>query len=79
MIGERTAESMKITIGTAYKRDDNTTMEVRGRDLITGLPKNLTVHSEEIAEALMRLLQLCRMYSFCFRKTPRIVNIMERE
>ncbi|NLM35077.1 MAG: rod shape-determining protein [Clostridiales bacterium] len=52
MIGERTAESMKITIGTAYKRDDNTTMEVRGRDLITGLPKNLTVHSEEIAEAL---------------------------
>lgn len=52
MIGERTAENMKITIGTAYKRDDNTAMEVRGRDLITGLPKNLKVYSEEIAEAL---------------------------
>ncbi|NLZ48806.1 MAG: rod shape-determining protein [Clostridiales bacterium] len=52
MIGERTAENMKITIGTAYKRENNATMEVRGRDLITGLPKNLTVYSEEIAEAL---------------------------
>ncbi|MDP4089921.1 MAG: rod shape-determining protein [Bacillota bacterium] len=52
MIGERTAEDMKINIGTAYKRDKDTTMEIRGRDLITGLPKNLTVTSEEMREAL---------------------------
>ncbi|NLP27773.1 MAG: rod shape-determining protein [Clostridia bacterium] len=52
MIGERTAENMKITIGTAFKRDSDATMDVRGRDLITGLPKNLTVTSVEIAEAL---------------------------
>ena len=52
MIGERTAENMKITIGTAFKRDSDATMDVRGRDLITGLPKNLTITSVEIAEAL---------------------------
>ncbi|WP_139905673.1 rod shape-determining protein [Clostridium thermarum] len=52
MIGERTAEDIKINIGTAYKRDKDTSMEIRGRDLITGLPTNLTVTSEEIREAL---------------------------
>lgn len=52
MIGERTAEDMKINIGTAYRRDKDTTMEIRGRDLITGLPKNLVVTSEEMREAL---------------------------
>jgi rod shape-determining protein MreB len=52
MIGERTAEDIKIGIGTAHKRDSDKTMEIRGRDLITGLPKNLTATSEEIREAL---------------------------
>lgn len=52
MIGERTAEALKINIGTAYKREEDLTMDVRGRDLITGLPKNVTVTSEEIREAL---------------------------
>lgn len=52
MIGERTAEELKINIGTAYSRDENKTMEIRGRDLITGLPKNITVSSEEMREAL---------------------------
>jgi len=52
MIGERTAENLKINIGCAYKQDEETTMEIRGRDLITGLPKNLQVTSEEIREAL---------------------------
>ncbi|WP_163195694.1 rod shape-determining protein [Clostridium thermarum] len=52
MIGERTAEDIKINIGTAYKRDKDTSMEIRGRDLITGLPTNLSVTSEEIREAL---------------------------
>ena len=41
MIGERTAEDLKINIGSAYKKEIEDSMEIRGRDLITGLPKNL--------------------------------------
>jgi len=52
MIGERTAEDLKINVGCAYKRDEDISMEIRGRDLITGLPKNIIVTSEEIREAL---------------------------
>lgn len=52
MIGERTAEDLKINIGSAYKKESEVTMEIRGRDLITGLPKNITVSSEEMREAL---------------------------
>lgn len=52
LIGERTAEELKINIGCAYKRDEEITMEVRGRNLITGLPATITVHSEEMLEAL---------------------------
>lgn len=52
MIGERTAEDLKVNIGSAYKREEEVTMEIRGRDLITGLPKNITVSSEEMREAL---------------------------
>ncbi|MGL4730211.1 MAG: rod shape-determining protein [Clostridium sp.] len=52
MIGERTAEDLKINIGSAYKKDEEIDMEIRGRDLITGLPKNITVNSTEMREAL---------------------------
>lgn len=52
MIGERTAENLKLTIGTAFKRDEEVTMDIRGRDLISGLPKNLIVSGEEMREAL---------------------------
>jgi len=52
MIGERTAEEIKITIGSAYPLEKEMTMEVKGRDLVAGLPKTLTVTSEEIREAL---------------------------
>jgi rod shape-determining protein MreB len=52
MIGERTAEDLKINIGSAYKKDTEESMEIRGRDLITGLPKNIVVTSEEMREAL---------------------------
>ena len=52
LIGERTAEEIKINIGTAYKRPENITMDVRGRNLVTGLPKTVTVTSEETEEAL---------------------------
>lgn len=52
MIGERTAEDLKINIGSAFKMDEEKVTEIRGRDLITGLPKNVEVSSEEMREAL---------------------------
>jgi len=52
MIGERTAEELKINIGAVYPRVQEVTMEVRGRNLISGLPKTITVSSSEIMEAL---------------------------
>ena len=52
LIGERTAEDMKINIGCAYKKPELATMEVRGRNLVTGLPKTMTVTSDEMLEAL---------------------------
>ena len=53
LIGERTAEQIKIQIGSAYKLEDELTMDVKGRDLMGGLPKTVTITSEEIREALM--------------------------
>ena len=52
-IGERTAEDLKINIGCVYPKIQDMEMDVRGRDLITGLPKTVTVHSSEMLEALM--------------------------
>ena len=52
MIGERTAEEIKITIGSAYPLGEEMSTEVKGRDLVAGLPKTLTITSEEIREAL---------------------------
>ena len=51
-IGERTAEDIKINIGCVYPKIQDMEMDIRGRDLITGLPKNITVYSSEIMEAL---------------------------
>lgn len=52
MIGERTAEQIKIQIGTAYLLKNSDTYEVRGRDLVTGLPKTIKITSEEVYRAL---------------------------
>lgn len=52
LIGERTAEEIKINIGTCYARPEVLTMEVRGRNLVTGLPKTVTFTSDETLEAL---------------------------
>jgi len=52
MIGDRTAEEIKIKVGSAYPLEKELEMEVRGRDLIAGLPKTIRVTSEEIREAL---------------------------
>ena len=52
MVGERTAEEIKIRIGSAYQLKEEMEMQVKGRDQVAGLPKILTVTSEEIREAL---------------------------
>ncbi|MFP4596640.1 MAG: rod shape-determining protein [Persicimonas sp.] len=52
LVGERTAEMIKCTIGTAYPTEEVMTMEVKGRDLVAGLPKTLEVNSDEIRDAL---------------------------
>ena len=52
LIGERTAEDIKINIGTAFKRAEVDYMDVRGRNLVSGLPETITVSSEETQEAL---------------------------
>ena len=53
MVGERTAEEIKIKIGSAYPSDKETSIEVKGRDLVAGLPKTLTITSQEVREALL--------------------------
>jgi rod shape-determining protein MreB len=52
LIGERTAEDIKISIGTAFIKDEPRSYEVRGRDLVTGIPKTLVLGEEEVLEAL---------------------------
>jgi rod shape-determining protein MreB len=71
MIGERTAEEIKVTIGAAYPKPKEESLEVRGRDLITGLPKNLTVTSSEIAEALKEPVNsIVDSIKYTLEKTP---------
>ena len=52
MIGERTAEELKMSIGCVYPKIQDMEMDVRGRDLVTGLPKTITIYSSEMMEAL---------------------------
>jgi len=52
LIGERMAEYVKIQIGSAYPTGEEKTLEIRGRDVVAGLPKTLTITSEEVREAL---------------------------
>ena len=53
MIGERTAEDLKVNIGCVFPKIQDIDMDIRGRDLITGLPKTIKVHSSEMLEALI--------------------------
>lgn len=57
LIGERTAENIKIEVGNAFPLDEELTTEIKGRNLLTGLPENVTVTSTEIREALIDTLQ----------------------
>ena len=57
LVGERTAEDIKIKIGSAYPLEEEMSMEVKGRDLVAGLPKIVTITSEEIRESLQEPLR----------------------
>lgn len=71
MIGERTAEQIKMTIGNAYPKPKEEYMEVRGRDLITGLPKNISISSSEINEALKEPINaIVDAIKYTLEKTP---------
>ena len=71
LIGERTAEDIKINIGTCYKRPENITMDIRGRNLVTGLPKTVTVSSDETEEALREVTaQIVDAVHSVLEKTP---------
>lgn len=71
MIGERTAENIKMTIGAAYPKPKEEYMDIRGRDLITGLPKNLSISSSEIMEALKEPINaIVDSIKYTLEKTP---------
>ena len=74
MIGERTAEDLKINIGCVYPKIQDTEMDIRGRDLIDGLPKTVTVYSSEMLEALIEpaLMIVDAVHSVLERTPPEL-------
>jgi rod shape-determining protein MreB len=81
MIGERTAEDIKIRIGSAIWDGEREIYDVRGRDLISGLPKTVTVTSEEVQKALVdTLAKIVEAVKVCLEKTPPelAADIMDR-
>jgi rod shape-determining protein MreB len=71
MVGERTAEEIKIKVGSAWPIEEELTIEVRGRDLITGLPKFIRANSEEIRNALeMPLKEIVEAAKVTLERTP---------
>jgi len=71
MVGERTAEDIKIGIGSAYPLEEEMSLEVRGRDLVVGLPKAVTVTSEEIRESLQEPLRaILEVTKISLERTP---------
>ncbi len=71
LIGERTAENIKIGIGSAFPGDDDTTMEIKGRNLLNGLPENIIITSAEIREALSEpLARIIEAIKTTLEKTP---------
>jgi rod shape-determining protein MreB len=71
LIGERTAEEIKMSIGSAYPLPEEEDVEVRGRDLLSGLPKNVIISSEEIRQAIEEpLSQIISAVKETLEKTP---------
>jgi rod shape-determining protein MreB len=71
LIGERTAELIKITLGSAYPGNEIQTMEIKGRDLVAGVPKIIEITEEEIREALMEPVhQVVESVRIALERTP---------
>ena len=71
LIGERTAEQIKIAIGSAYPEEEIRTMQVKGRDLVAGIPKTIEVTSEEIREAMQEPINaIVEAVRLALEKTP---------
>lgn len=71
LVGERTAEDIKIKIGSAYPLEEELTSEIKGRDLVSGLPKSITITSEEVREALAEPLRaILEITKISLERTP---------
>ncbi|MFH1091154.1 MAG: rod shape-determining protein [Pseudomonadota bacterium] len=71
LIGERTAEIIKITIGTAYPSEQVETIEVKGRDLVSGVPKIVSIDSEEVRKAIVEQIEtIVETVLICLEQTP---------
>lgn len=80
-VGERTAENIKITVGSAMYLEDPLSMEVKGRDMITGLPKIIEVTSDDITEAIQPLLEgvLATLKDVLFKTPPELsADVMDK-
>lgn len=71
MVGERTAEEIKLAIGSAYPNAEEETMDVRGRDMVSGLPKNVIINSNEILLAMSEpISSIIDAIKYTLEKTP---------
>jgi rod shape-determining protein MreB len=71
LIGERTAELIKVSIGTAYPTGEVRSMEVKGRDLVGGVPKTLEIKSDEVLEALQEPINaIVESVKLALERTP---------
>jgi len=71
MVGERTSEDIKIKIGSAYPLEEEMSLEVKGRDLVAGLPKTVTITSEEIRESLQEPMRaILEVTKMSLERTP---------
>ena len=72
LIGERTAEEINISIGSAYPYEDEGSVQIKGRNLVDGLPKNVTISASEVREALADpLVTIVDAIKSTLEKTPR--------
>ncbi len=71
LVGERTAEQIKMTVGSAYPNGEIKTMEIKGRDLVAGVPRVMEIHSEEIREAIAEpVFAIVEAVKLALEKTP---------
>ncbi len=71
LIGERTSENIKLNVATVFPGARNEEMDIRGRDMVTGLPRSVTIHSEEITQALLEpVMMMVQAARSVLEKTP---------